>query len=48
MAKRLRLPLKQVQTASFFGSVTGKDISAAIKQQLGIEVDKRKNRRCRY
>ncbi len=25
-----------------FGSVTGKDISAAIKQQLGIEVDKRK------
>ena len=33
---------KAGENGKLFGSVTGKDISAAIKQQLGIEVDKRK------
>lgn len=38
----VKVTAKAGANGKLFGSVTGKDISAAIKQQLGIEVDKRK------
>ena len=40
--KTVKVTAKAGANGKLFGSVTGKDISAAIKQQLGIEVDKRK------
>ena len=40
--KMVKVTAKAGANGKLFGSVTGKDISAAIKQQLGIEVDKRK------
>lgn len=40
--KTVKVTAKAGANSKLFGSVTGKDISAAIKQQLGIEVDKRK------
>ncbi len=40
--KTLNITAKAGQGGKLFGSVTGKDISAVIKTQLGFDVDKRK------
>ena len=40
--KTVKLTAKAGQNGKLFGSVTSKDISAAIKQQLSIDIDKRK------
>ncbi len=40
--KIVKVTAKAGANGKLFGSVTGKDISLAIKAQLGIEVDKRK------
>lgn len=40
--KTVKLTAKAGANGKFFGSVTAKDISAAIKSELGIDVDKRK------
>ena len=40
--KSVKLTAKAGQNGKLFGSVTSKDISAAIKQQLSIDIDKRK------
>ena len=40
--KTVKLTAKAGANGKLFGSVTAKDISAAIKSELGIDVDKRK------
>lgn len=40
--KTVKVTAKAGANGKLFGSVTGKDISLAIKAQLGIDVDKRK------
>lgn len=40
--KTVRVTAKAGQNGKLFGSITSKDISAAIKQQLSIDIDKRK------
>ncbi len=40
--KTLKITAKAGQGGRLFGSVTGKDISALIKKELGFDVDKRK------
>ena len=40
--KTVKLTAKAGENGKLFGSVTAKDISAAIKSELGIDVDKRK------
>lgn len=38
----VNIPVKSGVSGKIFGSVTGKEIAAALKQQTGIEIDKRK------
>ena len=40
--KTVKLTAKAGQNGKLFGSVTSKDVSAAIKSQLSIDIDKRK------
>lgn len=40
--KTVKLTAKAGQNGKLFGSVTSKDISAAMKQQLSVDIDKRK------
>jgi len=40
--KTVKVSAKAGQNGKLFGSITSKDISAAIKQQLSIDIDKRK------
>ncbi len=40
--KTLKITAKAGQGGKLFGSVTGKDIAAAIKKEYGFDVDKRK------
>ena len=40
--KTVKLTAKAGQNGKLFGSVTSKDIAAAIKQQLSVDIDKRK------
>ena len=40
--KTVRVTAKAGQNGKLFGSITSKDIAAAIKQQLSIDIDKRK------
>lgn len=40
--KTVKVTAKAGANGKLFGSVTGKDISLAVKSQLGIDVDKRK------
>ena len=38
----VNIPVKSGVSGKIFGSVTGKEIAASLKQQTGIEIDKRK------
>lgn len=40
--KTVKLTAKAGQNGKLFGSVTSKDIAAALKQQLSVDIDKRK------
>lgn len=40
--KTVKLTAKAGQNGKLFGSVTSKDIAAAMKQQLSVDIDKRK------
>lgn len=40
--KSIKIAAKAGQNGRLFGSVTGKEISEALKKQMGVEVDKRK------
>ena len=39
---RVRVPVRVGENGKMFGTVSGKEVAAAIQEQLGLEVDKKK------